>query len=246
MHYIHINKLKKEPIYLQIATSIKKAIDQGILRHNDLLPTESELCERFDISNIVVKNAYQSLVDEHLVKRIRGKGSYVSLLPIIHLSHEKFSDLDRFMLQLNLNLTVILTDVIEPSPKQRFLLKLVLESKVLRIVYVGLKNGFPVLIQEMLMPESSAQVLIQNNSENLFEMWQLYQHQSQGKTKHIRHEISVEAIDKATALVLNCEEHTASHVIYTTVSYDHLPQIMFKTTFPGSHFQIDYNYGVTV
>ncbi|MCD8561970.1 MAG: winged helix-turn-helix domain-containing protein [Acholeplasmataceae bacterium] len=60
MNYIKIDKTIKKALYLQIKDSIEEAIQSGILSDNDRLPTESELCEVFGISDIVVKKCIQT------------------------------------------------------------------------------------------------------------------------------------------------------------------------------------------
>ena len=78
MDYLYVNKTLKVPIYKQLSNSITKAIEEGQLKYNDKLPTEKEVCRTFSISHTVVKMAYEELINEHKIKRIKGKGTYVT------------------------------------------------------------------------------------------------------------------------------------------------------------------------
>ncbi|QWB96585.1 GntR family transcriptional regulator [Mycoplasmatota bacterium] len=78
MDYIIIDKTSKIPLYIQISDSIRHHIELGVLKHGTKLPTESMICYIYEISSIVVKKAYEDLVQKNLVKRIRGKGTYVN------------------------------------------------------------------------------------------------------------------------------------------------------------------------
>lgn len=78
MHYIVINKLITKSIYKQIADSITSAIESGVLKYGDKLPTEKEVCEMFSISQTAVKMAYETLINLGFIKRIKGKGTYVT------------------------------------------------------------------------------------------------------------------------------------------------------------------------
>ena len=71
MDYIFVNKILKTPIYKQIATSITIAIEKGELLFNDKLPTEKEVCHTFTISPTGVKMAYDQLINEGRIKRIK-------------------------------------------------------------------------------------------------------------------------------------------------------------------------------
>jgi GntR family transcriptional regulator len=77
MNYIVLNKFSKIPLYLQLKDSIKKAINDGILKNKEQLPTEESLCKVFNVSRPVVRQAYNELIDEGLVLRHQGKGTFV-------------------------------------------------------------------------------------------------------------------------------------------------------------------------
>jgi len=77
MNYIRINKFSKIPLYLQLKNSIKNAILNGVLKDKDKLPTEEFIGQVFNISRPVVRQAYQTLIDEGLITRHQGKGTFV-------------------------------------------------------------------------------------------------------------------------------------------------------------------------
>lgn len=78
MNYIRIDKFSKTPLYLQLKDSIKNAILTGVLKDKDKLPTEEFIGQVFNISRPVVRQAYQSLIDEGLITRHQGKGTFVN------------------------------------------------------------------------------------------------------------------------------------------------------------------------
>jgi GntR family transcriptional regulator len=77
MNYIRINKFSKVPLYIQLKESIKNAIISGILKDKDKLPTEEFIGQVFNVSRPVVRQAYQSLINEGLISRHQGKGTFV-------------------------------------------------------------------------------------------------------------------------------------------------------------------------
>lgn len=66
------------PLYAQLAGIIKNAITSGAVKVGDLLPSEAELCERFEISRNTVRQAIGSLEEAGFVVRKRGKGTFVA------------------------------------------------------------------------------------------------------------------------------------------------------------------------
>ena len=75
--YIKLNKMTATPLYYQLKESIKAAVNEGILKPNDKLPTEEELCQAFNISRPVIRQAYSELINEGIITRFKGKGTFV-------------------------------------------------------------------------------------------------------------------------------------------------------------------------
>ncbi|QAY67036.1 GntR family transcriptional regulator [Paenibacillus protaetiae] len=70
---------KRVPHYVQIRKYVNDQIQQLKWREGDRLPSENELAAQFGVSRITVKNALDSLVQEGIIYRIQGKGSFVSV-----------------------------------------------------------------------------------------------------------------------------------------------------------------------
>jgi DNA-binding GntR family transcriptional regulator len=65
------------PRYYQLSNVLSKRIEQGVYKLGELLPTENELCEEFDVSRYTVREALRRLTEAGLVKRRQGSGSQV-------------------------------------------------------------------------------------------------------------------------------------------------------------------------
>lgn len=66
-----------KPRYLQIAEQLIDQINSGELAAGSILPTESELQERFGVSRVTIRKSMKLLVDKDLLFRKRGSGTYV-------------------------------------------------------------------------------------------------------------------------------------------------------------------------
>lgn len=65
------------PYYVQLKEIIRARMETGEWAAGDRLPSEAELCAMFGVSRTVVRQALQELTYEGLVKRRKGKGSFV-------------------------------------------------------------------------------------------------------------------------------------------------------------------------
>lgn len=66
------------PMYAQLRDSVREAIAEGELQPGETLPPEREISERMGISRITVRKAIVELVDEGLLIRQQGSGTYVA------------------------------------------------------------------------------------------------------------------------------------------------------------------------
>lgn len=69
---------KSEPLYEQIKDALTAQIKSGILKPDDRLPSEKELCAIYNVSRITVRQALAELAREGLIYRIHGKGTFVA------------------------------------------------------------------------------------------------------------------------------------------------------------------------
>lgn len=65
------------PRYYQLSNVLSKRIEDGVYKLGELLPTEIELCEEFDVSRYTVREALRRLTENGLVRRRQGSGSQV-------------------------------------------------------------------------------------------------------------------------------------------------------------------------
>jgi GntR family transcriptional regulator of arabinose operon len=69
---------KSSPAYKLIYSDLYGAIISGVYKPGDQLPIEVELCKKYGVSRITVQKALKGLVDEKIITRTIGKGTFVS------------------------------------------------------------------------------------------------------------------------------------------------------------------------
>ncbi|MEF3307691.1 GntR family transcriptional regulator [Paenibacillus sp. GYB004] len=68
----------RTPLYRQIKEYVRNQIEQSVWLANDKIPSENEMAGQFKVSRITIKNALQELIEEGLIYRIQGKGTFVA------------------------------------------------------------------------------------------------------------------------------------------------------------------------
>ena len=66
------------PLYYQLGSILREKILSGSYAAGDRLPTEAELGDDFGISRITVRQALEALETEGLIRREKGRGTFVT------------------------------------------------------------------------------------------------------------------------------------------------------------------------
>lgn len=82
---------KAVPRYVQIADDLVQQIKAGVLKPGDMMPSESELVERYGVSGGTIRKAMVETRASGLVETRHGKGSMVKARPPVrHRSSDRF------------------------------------------------------------------------------------------------------------------------------------------------------------
>ncbi|MDX1414252.1 MAG: GntR family transcriptional regulator [Candidatus Promineifilaceae bacterium] len=73
-----LSKTPPVPKYFQLAQILSEQISSGALQPGDQLPTEEELGASYDLSRGTVREAIRLLENDGLVRRERGRGTFVA------------------------------------------------------------------------------------------------------------------------------------------------------------------------
>ncbi|WP_248927917.1 GntR family transcriptional regulator [Paenibacillus hamazuiensis] len=72
-----LNNASEKPLYFQLKQIIQEDINRGTYKAGQQLPPESELCETYGVSRITARRAISDLVEEGVLHRQQGKGTFV-------------------------------------------------------------------------------------------------------------------------------------------------------------------------
>ena len=82
--YLTIDYFSATPKYIQLANSIIKAISEGKLEKEDVLPSINELSFEFEISRDTAEKSYKHLKEIGVLGSVPGKGYFVKTIDIKH------------------------------------------------------------------------------------------------------------------------------------------------------------------
>ncbi len=241
MDYIFVNKILKTPIYKQIAFSIISAIEKGDLIFNDKLPTEKEVCQTFLISPTVVKMAYDFLISEGKIKRIKGKGTYVTNRAQYKSPLHQFYQVDRIFSDESDHYErhVILVDYIDDDYSAYRMLKLHKGEHCYVFTRIIKNNRNPVLLQKIYLPEKHFPDL-ENFDLESHRLFDLISSKQTTPIDHLHNTFSPINASSAEALLLNIHPDDAIYFVRTQLIGEQNQVLGYITNyFPGEFTEFE-------
>lgn len=153
-----VDKSIPVPLYYQLKQEIAQLIADGRLAVGDMLPTETELCDRLGISRPTVRQAFGELVSEGYLHRRKGKGTFVASPKIEARFFSKLESFNDEMRQKGLtpSTKVLGLEVTKPEPDINRRLSLPPEEKLIRLERLRFADEEPVVHVRTWLPLSLA------------------------------------------------------------------------------------------
>ena len=155
------------PLYHQVYLILKERIRSGAHSAGSALPIEHTLCEEFGVSRITVKRAMRELVNDGLVVRQRGKGTFVAE-DAAAPAKNALDDLLQSVQAIGAatDVTNLSSEILEPATDVASKLELDSTAKALRSHQIRLTDGEPLAVIIAYVPEAIAKHL-DPETENL-------------------------------------------------------------------------------
>src|SRR5512138_2625583 len=147
------------PIYVQIRESLRADIVQGVLKRGEQLPSEKELAGRFKVSRMTVRESIEDLVDEGLLYRRHGVGTFVAY-PHLERDHTR--------------LTSFFDKAESDGVKVEDALDIPAGSHVIRVKTLRYADGQPITVHDAHIPHKLFPDLVNENLE-VQHLWSLFE-----------------------------------------------------------------------
>jgi GntR family transcriptional regulator len=114
-----IQKDSPLPLYYQLKELLRQEIESGHWQPGQRIPSEAELCQAFDISRTVVRQALRELEYQGLLYREQGKGTFVAQPKISESLMQDLSGFYEDMVAKGLTpVTKVLRQEVQPADKK--------------------------------------------------------------------------------------------------------------------------------
>jgi len=154
------------PLYIQVKTAIEEKIVSGEYKPNDKIPSESQLCQQYNISRITARQAVAELVKSGKLVRIQGRGTFVTTSPINFPKYHLMGFAAEMRQQGFIPGSKILEfKVIAPSLKIANYLSLDASEAVIRLKRLRTLNGHIISFEDTYFPFKMLPNLLEEDFE---------------------------------------------------------------------------------
>lgn len=149
---------RRQPLWLMVKNSVLAMIREQQLPEDARLPSETELCTRFGVSRIVVREAMAQLVAARVIYRLQGKGAFVARRDESQSFVGATRGFSGELLDQNHVVTrkILRQYVGAPCERARVLLQLGPQERIIGLDRVLMVDGTPRITVQTSIPEALA------------------------------------------------------------------------------------------
>lgn len=154
------------PLYLQLKEAIRQKIESGAWAVGERIPSERELCELYQVSRITVRQAIAAAINEGLLFRQQGKGTYVAK-PKINQTLASVTSFCDTMLSMGLapSTRILGWKAVPVDMQLAQILDLPVYAQVINLKLLGLGSGQPMVVYDSAFPYDLGMKLVEKAEE---------------------------------------------------------------------------------
>ena len=225
------------PIYIKIHNQLRENIEDGKWKVGEKIPAERELAGQFNVSRMTLRQAIQELVDEGILERRVGSGTFVANRKVQERMSgvTSFTDLMKSLGKVPSSTTISYHLTI---PSQVEIEKLALKEgdQVVRMERIRSGNDVPICFEVATIPANLVKGLSKEEVTTSF--WETLEHKAHLYPGHAVQHISATKANERIETYLNVKRGDPL-LRMTQLSYlqDGTPFEYVHTQYVGSRFE---------
>jgi len=162
------------PLYVQIRKALREDILNEILTPGQKIPSEDELAVRFGVSRMTVRQGISDLIDEGLLYRRHGVGTFVTQ-PHVERDHSRLTNFFESARAegIQVNVHLLAADILPAKPKVARALCLAEGDLVVQVKTLRFADGLPITVHDAHVPYKLFPQLLQEDLETLH-LWEIF------------------------------------------------------------------------
>lgn len=231
------------PKYYQLAEILRQQISEGVLNPGDQLPTEDALCQAHNVSRGTVREAVRVLVNDGLIIREQGRGTFVAApgqpSPTFFTLSSFEEDMRRQERQPSSQ--VLTAEVIPATSEIAARLEIPVGEPVIHIIRLQLADGHPVVHEIRYLAQKLCPDLLNDDLENTSLHWLLI-HKHGIPLVRMTHTVEAGALSSSQAKLLQAEAGATAFFVdrltYTEKNSLKFPAVWYQAIYREDNYHI--------
>lgn len=170
-----INKAEGLPLYVQIRNALYEDIVNHVFLPGQKLPSEDELAARFGVSRMTVRQGISDLLDEGILYRRHGVGTFVAQ-PHIERDHTHLTNSVEMAKKegIDLQVRLLAAEILPAKLKVSRQLSLNEGDLVIRVKTLRYTDSLPITLHDAYVPYKLFPQLLQEDLQNRH-LWDIFE-----------------------------------------------------------------------
>lgn len=202
---VELAKTAGIPAYVQIRETLREEISQGDLKRGEKLPSEHELAAKFNVSRMTIRKSIEDLVDEGLLYRRHGVGTFVAY-PHLERDHTRLTSFfDKAEDEgIQVKATLLSLEIVPAGQKVAKALDILPGDSVIQVKTLRYANDVPITIHDAHIPHKLFADIVDKHLD-VQHLWTLFE-QYGYKVKRAVQRIEAQEADENTARLMKIKE----------------------------------------
>jgi GntR family transcriptional regulator len=208
---VELTRTEGIPLYVKIREELRDEIINGGFRRGQRLPSEDELAAKYSVSRMTVRQGINDLIDEGLIYRRQGVGTFVAF-PHIERDHSRLTNFFEMAEAKGIAVRVrLLKAELTPSrAKVASALEIPEGTPVIRVKTLRFADNLPITVHDAFLPNHLfARILEKDLEKN--HLWSLFEEYG-FRVKRATQRLEARQADAELAALMNIE--TGAPILY--------------------------------
>ena len=241
-----LNSRDATPLYQKLRDILRKQVEDGRYLPGQAIPSERDLCQQYQISRITVRQAIAEMINEGVLYRKQGKGTFVARRKV-NQGLSRIVTFRRTVMDIGMkpSTRILFHGLLPAGLEVASILKLPDAGQVLKMVLLGQGDDHPLVVYESYFPPRVGQKMLKEATAREkqgvpFSSYDLYGKNTGLYPARVSQTLEAVAADEQQARMLKVPKAIALlRVTSVFTTRDHSPLELRRALYRGDYYKFN-------
>jgi GntR family transcriptional regulator len=241
-----LNSSEAIPLYQKLRDILRKQVEEGRFLPGQAIPSERNLCQQYQISRITVRQAIAEMINEGILYRQQGKGTFVAPRKV-NQGLSRIVTFRRTVMDIGMkpSTRILFHGLLPASLEVANILKLPDADQVLKMVLLGQGDDHPLVVYESYFPPLVGKKMLKEATDKEkqgvpFSSYDLYGRNTGLYPARVSQTLEAVVADNQQAQMFKVPKATALlRVTSIFTTRDHSPLELRRALYRGEYYKFN-------